>query len=160
MECSTPGAISSIQFSCSVMSDSLRPHGQQHTRLPCPSPTPRACSNSCPLRWWCHSTFSSSVVPFSSGLQSFPASGSFLMSQFFPSDGQSIGASVSASVLPMNIQDWFPVGWTGWTSLQSKRFSKVFSNTIFKSISSLAVSFLYGPTLTSIHDYWKNHSFD
>ena len=153
-------AISSIQLSCSVMSDSLQPHGLQHTRLPCPSPTPRACSNSCPLRWWCHPTFSSSVVPFSSGLQSFPASGSFLMSQFFPSDGQSIGASVSASVLPINIQDWFPLGWTGWTSLQSKRFSKVFSNTIFKSISSLVLSFLYGPTLTSIHDYWKNHSFD
>ena len=103
-----------IQFSWvqSVMSDSLRPHGLQHTRPPCPSPTPGVYSNSCPLSWWSHPTISSSIVPFSSCLQSFPASGSFQMSQFFTSGGQSIGVSASASVLPMNIQDWFPLGWT------------------------------------------------
>ena len=120
---------SSVQFSRSVVSDSLWPHGLQHARLPCPSPIPRAYSNSCPLCWWCHPTISSSVVPFSSHLQSFPASGSFPMSQFFVSGGQSIGVSTSASVLPMNIQDWFPLGWTGWISLQSKGLSRVFSNT-------------------------------
>ena len=122
-------AVVFIQFSCSVMSDSLRPHGMQHTRLPCPSPTPAACSNSCPLSQWCHPTISSSVIPFSSCLKSFPASGSFPMSQFFASGGQSTGASVSASVLPMSIQDWFPLGLTGWISLQSKGLSRVFSNT-------------------------------
>ena len=111
------------------MSDSLWPHGLQHTRLPCPSPTPRACSHSCPSSRWCHPTISSSVVPFSSCLQSFPASGSFPMSQFFKSCGQSIGASASTSILPMNNQDWFPLGWTGWISLQSKELSRVFSNT-------------------------------
>ena len=104
---------SSVQFSCSVVSDSLQPHGLQHTRPPCSSPTPRVYSNSCPLSQWCHPTISSSVIPFSSRLQSLPASGSFPMSQFFPSGGQSIGASASASVLPMNIQDWFPLGLTG-----------------------------------------------
>jgi len=103
----------------------LWPHGLQHVRLPCPSPTPRACSSSCPSSWWCHSTISSSVVPFSSCLQSFPASGSFPISQFFASCGQSIGVSASASVLPMNIQDWFPLGWTGWTTLQSKGLSNL-----------------------------------
>ena len=113
-------------FSCSVTSDSLWSHGLQHTRLPYPSPTPGACSNSCPLSWWCHPTILSNVVPFSSCLQSFLASGSFPMSQFFTSGGQSIGASASASVLPMNIQDWFPLGWTGWISLQSKGLSRVF----------------------------------
>ena len=117
------------QFICLVMSDSLRPHGLQHARLPCPSPTPGACSNSCPSSPWCHPTISSSVIPFSSRLQSFPASGSFPMSQFFISGGQSIGVSASASVLPMNIQGWFPLGLTGWISLQSKGFSRVFSNT-------------------------------
>ena len=117
----------SVQFSSSVMPDSLRSHGLQHARLPCPSPTPRACSNSCPSSWWCHPTISSSVIPFSSCLQSFPASGSFPMSQFFTSGDQSIGAS--ASVLPMNIQDWFPLGLTGWISLQSKGLWRVFSNT-------------------------------
>ena len=101
---------SSVQFSHSVMSDSLQPHGLQHARLPCPSSTPRAYSNSCPSSQWCHPTISSSVVPFSSHLQSFPASGSFLVSQFFPSGGQSIGVSASASVLTMNTQDWFPLG--------------------------------------------------
>ena len=120
--------ISSVQFSHSVVSDSLRPHWLQHARFPCPSPTPKAYSNSCPSCWWCHATISSSVFPFPCLLQSFPASGSFQMSQFFTSGGQSIGASASASVL--NIQDWFPLGWTGWISLQSKGLSRVFSNTI------------------------------
>ena len=111
------------------MSDSLQTHGLHHTRLLCPSPSPRAYSNSCPLSQWCHPTISSSVVPFLSCLQSFPASGSFLMSQLFISGGQSIRAWASASVLPMNSQDWFPFGWTGWISLQSKALSRVFSNT-------------------------------
>ena len=102
-----------IQYSCSVMSDSLRPHGLQHTRPPCPPSTPGAYSNSCPLSQWCHPAIPSSVVPFSSRLLSFPALGSFPMSQFFASGGQRIGVSASASVLPMNIQDWFPLGWTG-----------------------------------------------
>ena len=119
----------SVQFSCSVMSDSLQPHGLQHARLPCPSPGPSVYSNSCPLSWWCHPTISSSVVPFSSCLESLPASGSFQMSQFFAPGGQSIGVSVLASVLPMNVQDWFPLGWTGWISLQSKGLSRVFSST-------------------------------
>ena len=147
---------SSVAQSCLT----LQPHGLQHTRPPCPSPTPRAYSNSCPLSRWCHPTISSSVVPFSSCLQSFPASGSFLMSWLFSSGGQSIGVSASASVLPMNIQDWFPLDWTGWISLQSKRLWRVFPTPQFKSISSSVLSFLYSPILTSIHDYWKNHSFD
>ena len=117
----------SESVSRSVVSDSLWPHGLRHARPPCPSPTPGAYSNSCPLSWWCHPTISSSVIPFSSLLQSFPASGSFPMSQLFASGGQSIGAS--ASVLPMNIHDWFSLGWTGWISLQSKGLSRVFSNT-------------------------------
>ena len=120
---------SSVQFSHSVMSGSLRPHGLQHTRLPCPSPTPWIYSNSCLLSRWCHPTISSSDVPFSSCLQSFPASGSFQMSQFFTSVGQRTGVSALASVLPMNIQDWFALGWTGWISLLSKGLSRVFSNT-------------------------------
>ena len=119
----------SVQFSCSVVSDSLQLHGLQHARFICPSPTLGACSNSCPSSQWCHPTISSFVVPFSSCLQSFPASGSFQMSQFFASDGQSIGVSALASVLPMNIQDWFPLGWTGWISLQSKGLPSVFSST-------------------------------
>ena len=117
------------QFSWSFVSNSLWPHGLQHTRLPFPSPTPGACSNSCHLTWSWHPTILSSVVPFSSCLQSFPAPGSFPMSQF-SSGGQSIGVLASTSVLPMNIQDWFPLGWTGWISLQSKELSRVFSNTI------------------------------
>ena len=119
-----------LQFSHSVMSDSLRPHGLQHTRPPGPSPTPRAYSNSCPLSQWCHPTISSSVVPFSSHLQSFPGSESFPMSWFFASGGQSIGISASASVFPsvLNTQDWFSLGLTGWISLQSKGLSRVFSN--------------------------------
>ena len=118
----------SVQFSCLVMTNSLWPHGLQLNRPLCPSPTPRVYSNSCPLSRWCHTTISSSVFPFSSHLQSFPASGYFQMSQFFTSGGQSIGVSASASVLPMNSQDWFPLGWTGWISLQSKGLSRVFSN--------------------------------
>ena len=129
--------IHSVQFSHSVVSNSLQPRGLLHIRLPCPSPTPRAYSNSCLLSLWCHPTISSSVIPFSSCLRSFPESGSFPMSQFFALGTQSIGVSASASVLPKNIQDWFPLGWTGCISLLSN-----------------------GPTLTSIHDYWKNHSFD
>ena len=113
---------------CSVVSNSLRPHARQYTRLPCPSPSTEACSNSCPSSWWCHPTISSSVVPFSSCLQSFLASGSFLMGQLFASGRQSIGALAPASVLPINIQDWFPLGWTGWISLQSKRLSRVFQD--------------------------------
>jgi len=131
-----------VQFSVSVVSDSLRPHGLQHT-APCSSPTPGVYSNSCPLSWWCHPTISSSVIPFSSCLQSFPASGSFQMSQFFALGGQRIGVSASASVLQMNIQNWFPLGLTGWISLQSKRLSRVFSNTQFKSINSSVLSCLY-----------------
>ena len=119
----------SVQFSCSVVSDSLWPHGLQHARPPCPSPTPGAYSNSCPSSRWCHPTTSSSVVPFSSHLQSFPALGFFPMSWFFTSSGQSIGISTSASVLPMNIQDSFPLGWTDLISLQSNGLSRVFSNT-------------------------------
>ena len=119
----------SVQFSHSVMSASIWTHGLQHIRLPYPSPTPRACSNSCPSSQWCHPTISSSVVLFSCCLQSFPASGSFQMSQFFTTDGQSIGVSASASVLPVNIQCWFHLGLTGWISLLSKGLSRVFSNT-------------------------------
>ena len=115
----------------SVMSDSLQPCGLQHSRLPCSSPTPAACSNSCPFSQWCLPTISSSVLPFSFHLQSFPASGSFLVSWLFTSGGQSIGASASASVLPMNIQGWFPIGWTGWISLPSKGLSRVFSSLIY-----------------------------
>ena len=117
-----------VQFSHSVMSDSLQSHGLHNARPPCPSPTPGVYSNSCPLNRWCHPTISSSVIPFSR-LQSFPASGSFPMSQFFASGGLSIGVSASASVLPMNIQDCFPLGWTGWIALLSKGLSRVFSNT-------------------------------
>ena len=123
--------LSSAQFNCSVMFKSLQPHGLQHARFPCPSPTLTVYSNSCPLSWWCHPTISSPVIPFSC-LQSFPTSGSFSMSQFFTSCGQSIGVSASASVLPVNIQDWFPLGLAGLISLQSKRLSRVFSNSTVK----------------------------
>ena len=137
------------------MSNSLGPHGLQHTRLPCPSPAPGAFSNSCPSSWWCHPTISSSVIPFSSYLQSFSASGSFPMSQFFASGGQNTKASASASVLPMNIYDWFPLELTGLIFLQYKELSGVCSNTTVKSLNSWVFSFLYSPTLTSIHDYWN-----
>ena len=119
----------SAQFSCSVVSDSLWPYESQHTRPPCPSPTPGVHPNSCPSSWWCHPAISSSVIPFSSCPQYFPASGSFQMSQLFASGGQSIAVSASTSVLPMNTQDWSPLGWAGWISLQSKGLSRVFSNT-------------------------------
>ena len=147
-----------LQFSCSVMSDSLQPHELQHTRLPCPSPTPRACSNSCPSSWWCHPTISSSVVPFSC-LQSFQASRSLQMSQLFTSDGQSIGVSASASVLPMTIQDWSPLGWTGWMSLQSKGHSRV------RQYHSSKASILWCSAFFMVHSQihiWllEKHSFD
>ena len=131
----------------SVVSNSLQPHGLQHVRPPCPLQTPRACSNSCPSSRWCHPTILSSVIPFSC-LQSFPGSGSFPKSQFFTSGNQSIGAS--ASVHSMNIQDWFPLGWTGLISLQSKGLSRVFSNTEVQKHQFFATQ-LYGPSLTSIH---------
>ena len=126
-ESSTEGI--SVQFSCSIVSNSLWPHEPQHTRPPCPSPTPGVYSDSSPLSRWCHSTISSSVVPFSSCPQSFPTSGSFPMSQLFESGGQCIRVSDSKSVLPMNSQEWSLLGWTGWISLPSKGLSRVFSNT-------------------------------
>ena len=129
------------------MSNSLWPHGLQHARPPCPSPTPGVYSNSCPSSRWCHPTISSSVIPFSSHLQSFPESGSFPMSQFFASGGQSIGVSASASVLPMNTQDWCPLGWTGWISLQSKGFSRVFFNTTVQKHQFFGVQL----------SLWSNH---
>ena len=152
--------ISSVQFSHSVVSDSLWPHGPQHTRPPCPSPTPGVYPNSCPLSWWCHPTILSFVIPFSSYLQHqglpFPASGSFQMGQLFASCGQSIVVSASTSVLPLNTQDWFSLRWTGWISLQSKGLSRVFSNTTVQKHHSSVLSFFYSPTVTPIHDYWKN----
>ena len=148
----------SVQSSHSVMSDPLWPHGLQHARPPCPSSTPGVYSNSCPLSQWCHPTISSSVVPFSSCLQSFPASGSFPVSQVFTSGGQSIGASASASVPPMNTQDWSALWWIGWIALQSKGLSRVFSNTTLQKHQFFCTQFLYSPSLTSIHNYWKNHS--
>ena len=157
-------ALTTSQF-CSVQSTAqscpaLRLHGLQHTRPPCPSPTPRVYSNSCPLSWWCHPTISSSVVPFSSRLQSFLASGSFPVSQFFASGGQSIGVSVSTPVLPMNIQDWFPLELTGWISLQSKGLSSLFQHHSSKASilrhSAFFTVQLWHPYMT----YWKNHSLD
>ena len=150
----------SVQFSHSVMSDSLRPHEAQHAKPPCPSPTPRVHPNPCLLSQWCHPTISSSVVPFSSCPQSFPASGFFPMSQLFASAGQSIGVSASTSVLAMNTQDWSALGCTGWISLQSKGLSRVFPTPHFKSINSSALSFLLVQLSQSIHDHWKNHSLD
>ena len=137
---------SSVQFSCSVVSNPLQPHELQHARPPCPSPTPGVHSNSCPSSWWCHPAISSSVIPFFSWPQSLPES--FPMSQLFAWGGQSIGLSALASVLPRNTQDWSLVEWTGWISLQSKGLSRVFSNTTVKTINSLALSFLHSPTLT------------
>ena len=141
-----------LLFSHSIMSDSLQPHGLQHARPPCPPPSPGVYSNSCPWSQWCHPTILSSVVIFSSCPQSLPASGSFQMSQFSTSGGQSIGVSASASVLPMNIQDWSPC-----SPMDSQESSPTPQ---FKSINSSLLNFLYGPTLTYIHDHWKNHSFD
>ena len=154
--------LSAAQFSRSVVSKSLRPHELQHARPTCPSPTPRPYSNPCPLNRWCHPTISSSVVSFSSCPQSFPASGSFPMSHFFTSGGQSTGVSASASIPPMNSQNWFPLGGTGWVSLQSKGLSRVFSSTTVQKHrffgAQLPLESIYG--LTSIYDYWKNHRLD
>ena len=151
--------VEQVQFSSVTQScPTLWPHGLQHARPPCPSPTPRVYSNSCPLSWWCHLAISSChpllVLP-----SVFPSIRSFHMSQFFASGGQSIGVSVSASVLPVNIQDWFPLGWTGWISLSARDSQESSPTPQFKGINSSALNFLYSPTLTSIHDYWKNHSF-
>ena len=147
-----------VQFSRSVVSDSLGPHELQHARSLCPSPTPRIYPNPCPSSWWCHPTISSSVIPLSC-LQSFPTSRSFRMSQLFASGGQSIGVSASTSVLPMNTQDLSPLGWTGWISLQSKGLSRVFSNTTVQKHQFFGAQ-LSSQSLTSIHDHWKNHSLD
>ena len=151
---------SSVQFSRSFMSDSLRPHESQHTRPPCPSPTPGVHPNSCASSWWCHPAISSSVIPFASCPQSLPASESFPMSQLFTWGGQSTGVSASASVLPMDTQDWSPLGWTDWISLQSKGLLRVFSNTTVQKHQFFSAQLSYSPTLTSIHDHWKNHSLD
>ena len=142
--------VQSVQFSCSVVSDSLQPHEPQHARPPCPSPTPGGHPNPCPLSRWCHSTISSSVVPFSSCSQSFPASESFQMSQLFTSGGQTIGVSTSTAVLPMNTQDWSPLGWTGWISLQSKGLSTVFSNTTVQKHQFFGTQ-LSSPSNSHIH---------
>ena len=150
----------SVQFSHSVVSNSLQPHELQHVRPPCPSPTLRVHPNPCPLSRWCHPTISSSVIPFSSFLQSFPTSGSFPKSQFFTSGGQSVRVSASASVLPINIQDWFHLGLTGLIPLQTKELSSVFSNTSAQKHQCFSTLLSLRSTLTSIHDYWKNHSFD
>ena len=139
----------SVQFSCEAMSDSLWSHGLQHTRPPCSSPTLRVYSNSCPLSQWCHPTISSSVFPFSSHLQSFPASGSFPMSQLFTSGGQSIGVSASASVLPMNLQDWFPLGWTDWISLHFKDPQESSPTPQFKNINTFFMVQLSHPYMTT-----------
>ena len=148
--------ISSVQFSYSVMSDSLQPHESQHASPPCLSPTPGVNPNPCPLSQWCHPAMSSSVVPFSSRPESLPALGSFPMSQLFAWCGQSIGVSASASVLPMSTQDWSPLGWTGWISLQSKGLSRLFANTTVQKHQ------FFGAQLSSlsIHGHWKNHSLD
>ena len=149
-----------VQCSRWIVSDSLWPHGLQHTRPPCPSPTPGVHPNSCPLSQWCYPTISSSVISFCSHLQSFPTSGSLQMSQFFAWGGQSTGVSASASVLPMNTQDGSPLEWTGWNSLESKGLSRVFSNTTIQKHQFFELSLLHHPTLTSIHDHWKNHSLE
>ena len=150
-----------IQFSSShsVVSDSLQPHGLQHARPLCPLPTPGIHPNPCPLSQWCHPTISSSIVPFSFCPQFFPASGSFQVSQNFASGGQRIGVSASTLVLPMNTQDWSPLGWTGWISLQSKGISRVFSNTIVQKHQFFSAQ-LSSPTLKSRHDHWKNQNLD
>ena len=151
---------SSVQFSRSVMSDSLWPHESQHTRPPCPSPSPGVHWDSRPSSWWCHPAISSSVVPFSSCPQSLPASGSFPMSQLFTWGSQSTGVSALASFLPKNTQGWSPSEWTGWISLQSKGLSRASPTPQLKSINSSVLSLLHSPTLTSIHDHRKSHSLD
>ena len=152
--------LSSVQFSRSVMSDSLWPHESQHARPPCPSQTPGVHSDSHPSSQWCHSAISSSVIPFSSGQQSLPASESFPMSQLFAWGGQSTGVSASASFPPKKSQGWSPSEWTGWISLQSKRLSRIFSKTTVQKHQLSVLSFLHSRTLASIHDHWKNHSLD
>ena len=149
-----------VQFSCSVVSDSLWPHESQYSRPPCPSPTPGVHSDSHPSSPWCHLAISSSVGPFSSCPQSLPASESFPMSQLFTWGGQSTGVSALVSVLPKKSQGWSPSEWTGWISLQSKGLSRAFSNTTVQKHQLSALSFLHSPTLTSIHDQRKNHSLD
>ena len=146
-------------FSPTVVYDSLWPHGLQHARLPFPSPSPGACSNSCPFSQRCHPTISSSVIPFSH-LPSFPASGSFQMSQLFTSGGQSIGVSASTSVLPMNIQDWSPLGWTDWISLQTKGLLRVFPNTTVQKHQLFSAQLSSGSNSHIPQDYWKKHSLD
>ena len=138
--------LSSVQFSCSVVSDSLQPLEPQHARPPCPSPTPEVYLKPCPLSRWCHPTISSSVFPFSSCPRSFPTSGCFQMSQLFTSSGQSIGVSALVSVLPVNTQDWSPLGWTGWISCSPRDSQESSPASQFKSINSSALSFLYSPT--------------
>ena len=155
--------VGSVQFSlvaqsCPTLCDSM--DCSMPGFLPCPSPTPGACSNSYPLSWWSHPTITSSVILFSSCPQSFPASGSFPVSQFFASGGQCIGASASTSVLRMNIQDWLPLGWIGGSPCSPRDSQESSPTPQFKNINSSMLNFLYGPALTSIHDYWKNHSFD
>ena len=153
-------SFSSFQFSRSVVSDSLWPHESQHARPPCPSPTPGVHSDSRPSSQLCHPVISSSVVPFSSCPQSLPASESFPMSQLFSWGGQSTGGSALASFLPKKSQGLSHSEWIGWISLQSKGLSRVFSNTTVQKHQSSALSLLHSPTLTSIHDHWKNHSLD
>ena len=150
----------SIQFSRSVMSSSLRSHEWHHSRPPGPSPTSGVHPNPCPLCQWCHPTISSSIVPLFSCPQSFPASGSFPVSQLSASGSQSIGVSASTSLPPMNTQDWSPLGWTGWISLKSKRLSRVFSNTTVQKHQFFSTQLSWQSTLTSIHDYWENHRLD
>ena len=153
-------SISSVQFSRSVVSDSFQPHESQHARPPYPSPTPGVHSDSRPSSQWCHPAISSFVIPFSSCPQSLPASESFPMSQLFAWGGQSTGVSALASFLPKKSQGWSPSEWTGWISLQSKGSQESSPTPQFKSINSLVLSFLHSPTLTSIHDHWKNQSLD
>ena len=152
--------LSSVQFSRSVMSNSLQPHESQHARSPCPSPTPGVHLNSCPLSRWCHPVISSSVVPFSSCPQSLPASESFPMSQLFAWDGQSTGVSALASFLPKNTQGWSPLEWTGWISLQSKGLSRVFSNTTVQKHQCFSTQLSSQSNSHIIHGHWKNHSLD
>ena len=152
--------LSSVQFSRSVVSDSLRPHESQHSRSPCPSPISRVYSNSHRSSQWCHPAILSSVVPFSSCPQSLPASGSFPMSQLFAWGGQSTGVAASVSVLPMNTQDWSPLGWTGWISLQSKGLKSLFHHHGSKASIFKCSAFFTVQLSKSIHDHWKNHSLD
>ena len=147
-----------FKFSHSVVSNTLRPQGLQHARLPCPRPTTGACS--CLSSRWCHPTIQSSVTPFLLLPSTFSSIRVFFQESVLASGGQSIGVSASASALPMSIQGWFPLGFTDLISLQSKELSRVFSTPQFKSINCSALNLHYGPTLTSIHDYWKNYSFD